>query len=72
MTPAPLRFASTTMLAAFGAALIVSPFGFFIFVIIFLVFFFRIDKEEKLMLDLFPNEYAAYQSQTKRLIPFLW
>lgn len=60
------------MLATFGAALIVSPFGFVIFVIIFLVFFFRIDKEEKLMLALFPNEYAAYQTQTKRLIPFLW
>jgi len=60
------------MLAAFGAALIVSPFGFVIFVVIFLVFFFRIDKEEKLLLALFPNEYAVYQTQTKRLIPFIW
>ena len=60
------------MLAAFGAALISSPFGVGLFVIVFLIFFFRIHKEEKLMLGLFPNEYAAYQTQTKRLIPLLW
>lgn len=60
------------MLAAFGAVLISSPFGIGLFVVVFLIFFFRIAKEEKLMLALFPNEYADYQTQTKRLIPFLW
>ena len=60
------------MLAAFGAALTGGPFGVVMFVVISLIFFFRIAKEEQLMLDLFPNEYAAYQTRTKRLIPFVW
>jgi len=32
----------------------------------------RRDKEEKLMLELFPDHYPEYQQQTKRLVPFVW
>ena len=37
-----------------------------------IVFVLRIEKEEKIMLELFPNEYPAYQTKTKKLIPFIW
>jgi protein-S-isoprenylcysteine O-methyltransferase Ste14 len=36
------------------------------------VFLFRVGKEERIMLDLFPDAYPPYQSRTKRLVPLLW
>jgi protein-S-isoprenylcysteine O-methyltransferase Ste14 len=32
----------------------------------------RTDKEEKIMLELFPSQYPEYQKRTKRLVPFVW
>ena len=59
------------LLALLGSALTGSIFGILLF-IISIVFCLRIGKEEKIMLDLFPNDYPAYQRRTKRLIPFVW
>ena len=42
------------------------------FVVACLVFLLRIDREEKIMLELFPGEYPAYQKRTKKLIPLVW
>jgi protein-S-isoprenylcysteine O-methyltransferase len=63
---------SGVLLAAFGSALTGTIFGIGVFLVASIIFFFRIDKEEKIMLELFPNEYPAYQAMTKRLIPFVW
>ncbi len=29
-------------------------------------------REERVMLEQFPERYAAYQAKSKRLIPFVW
>jgi protein-S-isoprenylcysteine O-methyltransferase Ste14 len=60
------------LLAALGTALTGTVFGIGVFVFTSIVFLSRIGKEEKIMLDLFPNEYPAYQARTKRLVPFVW
>ncbi len=60
------------ILAALGTALSGTSFGIALFLIAFFMFSFRIKKEEKIMLELFPNEYLSYQARTKRLIPFVW
>jgi hypothetical protein len=31
-----------------------------------------VDQEEKIMLELFPEQYPEYQKHTKRLVPFVW
>ena len=33
---------------------------------------FRVRAEEKMMLETFGDEYAAYLTRTKRLIPGIW
>lgn len=60
------------LLATFGVALTGNTFGLIIFPIALLIFAFRINREEKIMLKLFPDAYPRYQSRTKRLIPFIW
>jgi len=60
------------LLAAFGTALTGTAFGIGLFLIALVMFSLRINKEEKIMLGLFPNEYTSYQAHTKRLIPFVW
>jgi len=37
-----------------------------------ILFAFRVGAEEKMMLETFGNEYAAYVTRTKRLVPRLW
>lgn len=37
-----------------------------------ILFAFRIDTEEQMMLETFGDEYAAYMAKTKRLVPGLW
>jgi len=37
-----------------------------------LLFAFRLRAEEKMMLDAFGDDYAAYMARTKRLIPGIW
>ena len=60
------------LLAALGAALTGTIFGFILVAVIGVVFLTRIGQEEKIMRGLFPNDYPAYQARTKRLIPFVW
>ena len=36
------------------------------------LFSFRVGPEEKMMLETFGNEYAAYMKTTKRLVPRVW
>jgi protein-S-isoprenylcysteine O-methyltransferase Ste14 len=42
------------------------------FVVFATLFAFRIAAEERMMLEQFGNEYAAYGSRTKRLVPGVW
>ena len=39
--------------------------------LIFVSFWIKLRYEEKIMLEKFPDEYAAYQRRVKRLIPFV-
>jgi protein-S-isoprenylcysteine O-methyltransferase Ste14 len=36
------------------------------------LYFLRVDKEERMMLDTFGDEYRAYMARTKRIIPHLY
>ncbi|WP_183826297.1 protein-S-isoprenylcysteine O-methyltransferase [Rhizobium sp. BK377] len=36
------------------------------------LFFLRVDKEERMMLDVFGPQYRAYMDRTKRIIPYLY
>ncbi len=60
------------MLAVLGLALTGSYFGLALLIIAPLMLYPRLEKEERLMRELFPDTYPAYQSRTKRLIPFVW
>ena len=76
VTSGPYRFVrhpiyTGVLLAAFGTALTGTVFGVGLFLIALVMFSLRIPKEEKIMLELFPNEYSSYQARTKRLIPFV-
>jgi protein-S-isoprenylcysteine O-methyltransferase Ste14 len=42
------------------------------FVVFAILFAFRIGAEERMMLEQFGDEYAAYRSRTKRLVPGVW
>ena len=63
---------SGILLAALGTALTTSIFGIGMLVFISITFAWRMNKEEKIMLELFPEQYPAYQKHTKRLVPFVW
>jgi protein-S-isoprenylcysteine O-methyltransferase Ste14 len=60
------------LLAAFGTALTGTIFGIGVFIVASIIFLSRIGREEKIMLELFPNEYPGYRARTKRLVPFIW
>jgi len=60
------------LLAALGTALTGTVFGIGVFAFTSIVFLSRIRTEEKIMLELFPNEYPAYHARTKRLVPCVW
>ncbi|TBA82045.1 protein-S-isoprenylcysteine O-methyltransferase [Rhizobium ruizarguesonis] len=36
------------------------------------LFFLRVDKEERMMLEVFGPQYQAYMAKTKRIIPYLY
>ncbi|HUY05534.1 MAG TPA: isoprenylcysteine carboxylmethyltransferase family protein [Candidatus Paceibacterota bacterium] len=77
VTSGPYRYVrhpiyTGVILAAFGAALTGTIFGMGIFLVVSVMFFLRISKEEEIMLELFPGAYPAYQARTKKLIPFVW
>jgi protein-S-isoprenylcysteine O-methyltransferase Ste14 len=63
----------TGMLAMFaGTAIAIGYFGGFLGLLsLFLSFWLKLKREERLMLKHFPEEYAAYQRRVKRIIPFL-
>ncbi len=63
---------SGIMLAALGTALMTSIFGIVMLVFISITFALRINKEEQIMLELFPKQYPEYQKRTKHLVPFVW
>ena len=60
------------MLAALGTALLGSILGIVVFIVATITLAWRMDKEEQIMLELFPRQYPAYQQRTKRLVPFVW
>ncbi len=60
------------LLATFGAALTGSIVGICMLLFASIIFFLRIIREEKIMLELFPDTYPVYQARTKKLIPFVW
>ena len=60
------------LVSALGTALTGTVFGAIVFVLASTLFLARIRREEQIMLELFPNEYPAYQARTKRLVPFIW
>ncbi|CDM59413.1 MULTISPECIES: protein-S-isoprenylcysteine O-methyltransferase [Rhizobium] len=37
-----------------------------------ILFFLRVDKEERMMLEIFGSEYRAYMDRTKRIIPYIY
>jgi protein-S-isoprenylcysteine O-methyltransferase Ste14 len=60
------------ILAFFGSALTGSIVAVVMFAISIIFCLRRIHKEERVMLNLFPGQYPAYQARTKRLIPHVW
>jgi protein-S-isoprenylcysteine O-methyltransferase Ste14 len=63
---------SGILLAALGTALISSIFGVGMFIFVSIAFALRMHKEERIMLELFPEQYPEYQRHTKHLVPFIW
>ena len=59
-------------LMALGNALTGSIRGICVFLVAGLLFVSRIGREERIMLNLFPEAYPAYQVRTKKLIPWVW
>lgn len=45
--------------------------GYVSFAVIAVVFFFKARREERLMVEHFPDQYPAYRSRVKALIPYL-
>lgn len=41
-------------------------------ILMFLVYYFRIESEEKLLVSYFGNKYAAYAKKKKKLFPYVW
>ena len=60
------------ILALFGSALTGSLVAVVLFIISIIFCLRRINKEEREILGLFPEQYPTYQARTKRLIPHVW
>ena len=60
------------LLALFGSAFISGSIGICIFIFVGLRFVWRVNTEEKIMIELFPQQYPEYKKRTKALIPFIW
>ena len=73
----PYRFVRhpiyTGMLIMFFATALVQSHvaGFVGVLLMFASFWIKLDREERLMLQQFPERYAAYQQRVKRIIPFV-
>jgi protein-S-isoprenylcysteine O-methyltransferase Ste14 len=57
-------FVATVIVLGHVAGIIAMPF-------VFASLWIKLRYEEKLMLQQFPEQYAAYQKRVKRLIPFI-
>ena len=56
----------------FATALVQSNLsGFVSVLLLFTSLWIKLDREERLMLQQFPERYAAYQQRVKRIIPFV-
>jgi len=44
----------------------------FVIIIYPIVYIYRISVEEKMLIDIFGNDYIAYQKKSKKLIPFIY
>jgi protein-S-isoprenylcysteine O-methyltransferase Ste14 len=63
----------TGILAALlGSGFVDGPFWLVVLLFAAVVFTWRIRKEESYMMELFPDQYAAYRARTKALIPAVW
>jgi protein-S-isoprenylcysteine O-methyltransferase Ste14 len=62
----------TGILAMFsGTAIAIGYFGGFLgLLLVFVIFWMKLKREEDLMLKQFPDRYPAYQRRVKRIIPF--
>jgi protein-S-isoprenylcysteine O-methyltransferase Ste14 len=59
------------LIAMLGSAIGVTPFWSIPLVLFGLYFVYSARKEEKLMMEQFPEQYAAYMRRTKMLMPFI-
>ena len=63
---------SGLLLLFIGNAIIVGDYrGIIAVVIVFVSFWFKLKKEEKLLVDHFGSKYIAYRKRTKALVPFV-
>jgi protein-S-isoprenylcysteine O-methyltransferase len=60
------------LIACIGSAIVAGGAWIFLLVILGAIFLWRVDAEDKLMEQQFPNEYPDYKKRTKALIPFVW
>lgn len=60
------------LLALFGSAFVAGLIGLSNFIMVMISFLWRIKEEEKIMTQLFPQQYPEYKKGTKALIPFIW
>jgi protein-S-isoprenylcysteine O-methyltransferase Ste14 len=59
------------LVAVFGSAIGTSPFWLIPFVLLGIYFVYSARREEKLMLEQFPEQYPQYMRRTKMLVPFV-
>jgi protein-S-isoprenylcysteine O-methyltransferase Ste14 len=59
------------LVAVFGSAIGTSPFWLIPFVLLGIYFVYGARREEKLMMEQFPEQYPQYMSRTKMLVPFV-
>ena len=60
------------ILALLGFALSGLLSGALVFIPVTVIFLRRVVREERIMMQLFPNQYPAYRRRTRRLIPLVW
>ena len=77
VTSGPYRYVRHPMytgglVACIGSAIVGGGPWIFLLIILGGLFLWRVGAEDKLMTQLFPNEYPNYKKRTKALIPFVW
>lgn len=59
-------------LALLGTGLALGPLWMMVFVVVMVMFLWRIHVEDGYMMELFPEAYPAYRAKIKALIPGVW